>query len=315
MTRRVPPACVLLLLVLSVPALGQDSDPSALAADLERRAAATILAIDAYFGDPRVGQAASDEALVFRTFTRELRGAMESILPVARTVASGGSHAGLFGARLSGRRLVAADLVDAAASTRIDRLLPLDDVIRCCDTLNASTAPAERALAGMLSQIWSGFARDQLGPTIVRLRDAYARFEEKLLEGFPAMPWEYVLNFQGGREGPSVHQLIWAHPSIGFEVDPRASQGSTHIRSVLVVQAAGYNFYFLGAGPLRGLKYLGTAAILTLNTTAGQDRWRRGGLVHLGNRVSLGATYGDTRWIWFASSDRLTDAIVRVFAR
>lgn len=208
--------------------------------------------------------------------------------------------------------------LDTTKKCKVNRLLFILHTrkLRCCDELTETnlTAP-EFALAGQLDNDWAGYEGNFGERVVEKTREVLSLFERKLLDGFPATPWEYMLNFQGGRDGPSPHQLIWLHPNLGLEVDPEGvGEGQNRLQPVLVLQALGYNRYLLHAkeGFGRKLNYIGFAGILTFNSTKGLDAVRYGGLVHLGNYLSVGTTFGDSEWRLYLSSDKVFDQVVRL---
>jgi hypothetical protein len=288
---------VSLVFVTVQPALAQEPG----AVDAGRRAAQTVTAVEGYFkahpAEPAGESELDAERRVFRGFARQLESGMRRAALVA-----GERDPATFAARF---RAPGDDAVDAAAAAGLHRFVLRDGTPRCCDELTAASAPAEHALAVTLEGIWKGFGDEELAATIARMAHTYDRFESKLLKGFPAMPWEYMFNFQGTRDGPSRHQLIWLHPNVATEVDRHALDGTSHVRPSFAVQVIGYNFYVF-----RGINYVGATTLLTVNATAGRDRWRRGGAVHLGNILSVGATRGDGHWTWYVASDRLADKLV-----
>lgn len=295
---------VLAFFILCIPGLAQAEDTLRKnATDLKDRAERTIAAVDGYFAKPPSTKADADEVRLFRGFAGELRVAMAKVIQVAAPVVGSGDT---FNRRFDADRTASADLVDLASQGRLNRFVPLvNGAVACCDSLTTANAPAETAFAESLAEIWKGFGAAQLEDSISKLTRVYDKFESKLLKGFPAMPWEYVLNFHGDRDGPSAHQMIWAHPSLGFEIDDKAADGTSQARTVLTIQAIGYNRYFF-----KGINYIGAAAIVTVNATEGRDRWRKGAAMHFGNVASVGVTHGDRRWIMFVASDRLGDKLV-----
>lgn len=213
-------------------------------------------------------------------------------------------------------------LMDAVSQARRDRLMAIRDVIRggrvmrCCDQLVETTATQpEFALADRLADIWQDYAKEWAKEAIARAERTRDRFVHKLLRGFPAMPWEYALNFQGDRNGPTSHQLIWLHPSAGFQVPAGSvAGGAARLESVLTIQALGYNRYFLDDRRLATrLNYVGVAALVTLSPTAGEPKLGYGGAVHVGNLMSLGSTYRNAGWNVFLASDRWSDALIGLF--
>lgn len=215
--------------------------------------------------------------------------------------------------------------VDLTANCRVDRLTfsPGDRFPGCCRLLDQNELGADDlmvasrvfVLAEDLGRIWTGYEGNFGERTVKKTQEVLSLFERKLLDGFPATPWEYMLNFQGGRDGPSPHQLIWLHPNLGLEVDPKGvGEGQNRLQPVLVLQALGYNRYLLHTkeGFGRKLNYIGFAGILTFNSTKGLDAVRYGGLVHLGNYLSVGTTFGDSEWRLYLSSDKVFDQVVRL---
>jgi hypothetical protein len=294
----------LAFVIVCIPELAHAQDSlQKTAADLKGRAEKTIAAVDDYSAKPPSTVADADDLRLFRGFVRELRDAMARVVQVAAPLAA---SADIFNSRFDSTRVTSADLVDLASRGRLNRFIPLvNGAVACCDSLTQAAAPAEHAFAESLAAIWKGFGPAQLEDSISRMTAVYKKFETKLLKGFPGMPWEYVLNFHGDRDGPSPNQIIWAHPSLGFEIDDQAAEGTSQARTVLTIQALGYNRYFF-----KGINYIGLAAIVTVNATEGRDRWRKGAVVHFGNVASVGATRGDGRWIMFVASDRLGDKLV-----
>jgi hypothetical protein len=298
-----PRACVLAVVLVVFPAVAQAQERSfrETATDLKSRAEQTVAAIDAYFANPAPSKGDAQELQQFRGFARELRQAMDEVVRVATPLAGSGST---FMERFDTTR-ARVDLVDLASRGRLNRFIPpVDGAPACCESLTKDAAPSEFALVEALSAAWKGFGPDLLAQSIRDMSAIYGKFEKKLLKGFPAMPWEYILNFHGDRNGPSPHQLILAHPSLGFEVDNKAAEGTSQARAVLAMQF-GYNHYFF-----KGINYVGAAFIATANATAGRDRWRKGAAIHFGNVATVGATHGDDRWIVFVASDRLGDKLV-----
>jgi hypothetical protein len=295
---------VLAFVLISAPVLAQAQDPlQKTAGDLKGRAAKTIAAVDDYFAKPASASADAEELRLFRGFARELRDTMTRVVNFPPPPAA---SADTFHKRFDSGRVTSSDLVDLASEGHLNRFIPLvTGAVACCDSLTKAQAPAEHGLAESLAETWKGFGPGLLEASIAKMTAVYRKFEMKLLKGFPGMPWEYVLNFHGDRDGPSPNQIIWAHPSLGFEIDDKASEGTSQARTVLTVQALGYNRYFF-----KGINYIGAAAIVTVNATEGRDRFRPGAAVHFGNLASVGATHGDRRWVIFVASDRLGDKLV-----
>jgi hypothetical protein len=317
---------MLAVLMLTAPAAGaQTGRPeiptseqpglSEIAADIAGRAERSVEAVDTYFqrspSEPQGGSTLDEEVRQYRVFARQLRDAM-TVVRGAAALPGSANGATAFGVRFddASTRVSDRELVDLAARSRLDRFIPVKNAPRCCDALTMDAAKAEHTLAVTLEEVWKGFGQAALTEAFTRMTAVYSQFEAKLLNGFPAMPWEYIVNFRGNRDGPSRHQLIWAHLSMGVEIDNEAAAGTSQAHPVLAVQAIGYNFYFF-----RGINYLGATALLTMNATAGGDRWRRGAALHVGNIASIGATRGNGHWLLFVASDRLSDKLVGALVR
>ena len=211
-----------------------------------------------------------------------------------------------------------AAVVNLHRECRIDRLLLIPGSeppeLECCTSLTRTVANPEFSVAADLGPVWDGYAGLQGQRLVAELGKQYQRFERKLLNGFPAMPWEYVLNFSGGRSGPSPNQLIWLHPNAGVEaLVGNVGDGQNRVQPVLALQVIGFNRYLFSDTALaRRLNYLGIAAIATVNTTQGRDHVRYGGLIHVGNYLSVGGTHGDDEWRLYFSSDRIADQFLRL---
>ncbi len=175
----------------------------------------------------------------------------------------------------------------------------------------------EFALAEALVATWEEFTAktDFLTGAIAENSRILEQFDRKLIDGFPGMPWEYVFNMMGDINGPSPHQIIWAHFNLGFEDGVQVAPGDNRIQPVLTLQGLGYNRYFLSKdkGVWRKLNYLGVAGIITLNGRKGVTAVRYGGVVHFGNYVSVGSTYGDGAWRVYASSNKVVDQILKIW--
>jgi hypothetical protein len=220
--------------------------------------------------------------------------------------------------------------IDDLASCRVNRLTLAESArgsreTDCCQNTEIKErdlSAAERPLAEPIFQLgaeipglWSPLT-DKCGPeTLASTKAVLARFERKLIDGFPAMPWEYIWNLHGNRDGPTPHQIIWLHPNMAAEVKTTGAinDGENRFQPVFVVQTLGYNRYFLKAekGPLRRLNYIGLAGVVTFNTTEGRRVARPGGIFHFGNFLSVGATRGDGRWQLYVSSDKVFDQVLR----
>lgn len=301
------------------------------AEDLRGRAERTVAAVEMYIQAteaPRdVPASMAAEVSILRGHATALEADMREIVRLLDRAGGGFAPNATFNARFDAETrtdLFSVDgpsLSEAVAEAQVRRLQSdtgLDGVeIRCCPTIleGFETAP-EFALAGALTDIWTGFDNNDAARARVIIADSdriVAQFRRKLLDGFPAMPWEFALNFQGTEAGPTPHQLVWLHPSLGLEV--RTGQlpvGTNHLSPVLVIQMLGYNRYLLGSmsGFQRAVNYLGFAAAMSLNAEAGRDRLRYGGLMHVGNYVSVGATYGDADWQLLLSSSKLLDVVM-----
>ncbi len=196
--------------------------------------------------------------------------------------------------------------------------------VACCNEINRNRdtklgggLEPELNLSGRLTEIWEPYTEieELVENTIDGNKKIVARFRRKLLEGFPIMPWEAALNLHGDDNGPSQHQIIWAHFNMGFEDGVQVDPGDNRIQPVLTLQGLGYNRYFLSKdkGVWRKLNYLGVAGIITLNGRKSVKTIRYGGVVHFGNYVSVGSTYGDGEWLVYASSNKVVDQILRIW--
>jgi hypothetical protein len=215
--------------------------------------------------------------------------------------------------------------VDQLTACRVDNLLfaPGTRALRCCTTLDEEAltpelkelAKPEFELAADLGRTWSGFERAFAEGTIQEMKRSLKRFERKLIDGFPGMPWEYILNIQGDRSGPSPHQIIWAHFDVGMEHASRTDSGDAKVQPVLGLQVLGYNRYFLDSENWAGerLKYVGFAALVTASGKKGVNAARYGGVFHFGNYISAGATYGDRKWRVYLSSNKAFDQILKIW--
>ncbi len=212
--------------------------------------------------------------------------------------------------------------INEISKCRRDRLLLEDGKPPCCPGIQSGAGgllgraiKPEVDFSLELVEIWRGYSDRLGGSVIAETERVLERFDRKLIDGFPGMPWEYVFNIMGDINGPSPHQIIWAHFNLGFEDGVQVTPGDNRIQPVLTLQGLGYNRYFLSKdkGVWRKLNYLGVAGIITLNGRKGVTAVRYGGVVHFGNYVSVGSTYGDGAWRVYASSNKVVDQVLRIW--
>lgn len=124
------------------------------------------------------------------------------------------------------------------------------------------------------------------------------RFRLKLIDGFPAYPWEYLFNLSGDRRRPARGQFIYLHPTFGFAYDGPWSElpaNTLHLQGWLPaihLEAFGFNYYFFN----RGFNYLGVSAVAW--AAIGDDEGGYGFDVHLANWITLGAGLWDGDGDW-----------------
>lgn len=339
---RVGASPILLVLLLAAPGVVRaQGDITKDLAVVKKMAASTVEGVDNYLRSIE-GRDVSELRANLRTqvelYGRIAREARECVAKVHRTlekldlsqITSGETFDGRFKPKvrqkLFGRELD--ESLDKLSDCRASDLMTQSanrPAINCCLLLNQDTLRQEEKaqlggefeLADLLRQAWGALRADTqiLDRTIQRTHEALARFDRKLIGGFPGMPWEYVFNIMGDINGPSPHQIIWAHFNLGFEDGVQVAPGDNRIQPVLTLQGLGYNRYFLSKdkGVWRKLNYLGVAGIITLNGRKGVTAVRYGGVVHFGNYVSVGSTYGDGAWRVYASSNKVVDQILKIW--
>jgi hypothetical protein len=181
------------------------------------------------------------------------------------------------------------------------------------DSLEQQLADTLTALHNLLAGRLYSTALDG---QIERDQQIHGRYERKLMTGFPAAPWEYMLNFHGTADGPSPSQIIWLHPGTGIEALWDDLQNNTwRFQPVLTLQPLGFNYYFLSTdgGLFYKINYLGLAGIVTYNSP-GRDV-NMGAVVHFGNYLSAGATFGNDQTYAYASSAEAVETVKNLLGR
>lgn len=284
---------------------------------------------------PTVLKALRQQLIDYEGFARQLTVCLSGMGVVVETVSSFKSEQLFTSETFKGRfdsdarRRVFAEklsgLANEISDCRVNRLLPAGTrPVRCCNKItlerNAkleNELEPELTLTSFLGERWETYTeiKELVENTIQTNKKIVGQFRRKLLDGFPIMPWEAALNLHGDDNGPSPHQIIWAHFNMGFEDGVQVDPGDNRIQPVLTLQGLGYNRYFLSKdkGVWRKLNYLGVAGIITLNGRKGVKTIRYGGVVHFGNYVSVGGTYGDHVWRVYASSNKVVDQILKIW--
>lgn len=337
---------ILFLAFGSVPAIAQQADPDPLAM-LTRAANRIVRLTQAYFAEmgppgtpvPVLQTPDLQRAVVgHRGQTEKLKACMGDVaarlqlLPPDKTTRGQAFDARFdgdiregFKQKLADKKPILGGLWIKFTDCRFDNLLfTTSREIACCEGLMETVLTSEPLLQPVLTftreletitrdlAVVRAWANDR---AIERGKEILRRYERKLVAGFPGMPWEYMFNIFSTSGGPSPHQIIWAHFNLGFEDGVQVTPGDNRIQPVLTLQGLGYNRYFLSKdkGVWRKLNYLGVAGIITLNGRKGVTAVRYGGVVHFGNYVSVGSTYGDGAWRVYASSNKVVDQVLRIW--
>jgi hypothetical protein len=181
------------------------------------------------------------------------------------------------------------------------------------DNLEFQLADTLTKISNLLANRLYSFALDQ---QILKDEAIHTRFERKLMKGFPAAPWEYMLNLHGNADGPASLQIIWLHPGTGVELLYDDLKNNTwKFQPVLTLQPLGINGYFLGSsgGLWAKINYLGLAGLLTYNSPSRDIN--AGGVVHFGNYLSVGATFGNDQTYGYASSAEAVETVKNLLGR
>ncbi len=176
-------------------------------------------------------------------------------------------------------------------------------------------APISRASDSIVKGLRDRMNLGKIAAEIKRDENVIRLFRMKLVDGFPAYPWEYLWNLTGDRMHPARWQFIIAHPTFGFHLaGPGSDLNPKDFRienwhPAMQIEIGGINCYFFN----RWMNYVGVSAVAW--KSLGGDGGGYGFDAHLANWTTLGVSIlnGDRDYEpslmvgWTATTGRLLD--------